>query len=506
MLKRLRLKFIALNMTIVAAALLVVFGAVCYLNYQAETSAVYLVMHETLERASNPEENVRGRTARLDSPTDRTDVGGETTGGDEAAGENDFGSFLPPEIGGRDDDRFIPVAVYYLDQSGVIAAASPFASAALTSEALAQAAALMQAEAYGEGFLDGLGLYYLKEPADNGCWVAFADESSASSWKTLAVVLAGVGLVALAGFLVISVFFSRWALRPVERAWEQQQRFVADASHELKTPLTVILANTAIVRAHPGESVGSQSQWIESTQTEAERMQGLVNDMLALAQMESENGGVAGGKASRKSTKAERDGLAPLDLSDLTEGEVLQFESVAFEAGLELQADVQPGIRVRGDAARLQRMVRTLVDNACKYAEPGGSIHVELKTEGAERARSPHAADTAHRTRAPRAANGRATGVPHATSAKAGRAVLVVRNTGSTIAAEDLPHVFDRFYRADKARTRNEGRGQAAGGERGGYGLGLAIAQEIAREHGGRIEATSSEAEGTAFAVTLPTC
>lgn len=477
MLKQLRLKFIALNMAIVAAALLVVFGAVCYLNYQTETKAVYLVMHETLERASSPEENVRGRGVRLGDPAGRTDIGGEMTSGDEAAGENGPGSFLPPEIGGRGDDRFIPVAVYYLDQSGMIAAAPPFASAALTSEVLMQAAALMQTATYGEGFLDNLGLYYLKEPADNGCWVAFADESSASSWKTLALVLAGVGLVALASFLVISVFFSRWALRPVEKAWEQQQRFVADASHELKTPLTVILANTAIVRAHPGESVGSQSQWIESTQTEAERMQGLVNDMLALAQMGSENGGIA----SRKNAKARQGELAPLDLSDLTEGEVLQFESVAFEAGLELQADVQPDIRVRGDAARLQRMVRTLVDNACKYAEPGGSIHVVLKTERPESTRTKDAA-----------------------SAKAERVALVVRNTGSTIAAEDLPHVFDRFYRADKARTRNESRGQAMGGEHGGYGLGLAIAQEIAREHGGRIEATSSEAEGTTFTVTLP--
>lgn len=500
MLKKLRVKFIALNMAIVAAALLVSFSAVCYLNYRAELSSVYLVMHETLENAAKGENAFAGRiappeAANPDEHREPPDGPGQ-------------GEFLPPEIGGQGDDRFVPVAVYHLDQTGSFAAVPTFASASLTDEALLEAAELAGEASYGEGSLNDLGLYYLKEPAEDGFFIAFADKSSASSWKTLALVLTGVGLAALAAFFVISLFFSRWALKPVKEAWSQQQRFVADASHELKTPLTVILANTAIVRAHPDESIGSQSQWIESTQTEVERMQELVNDMLDLAQIEDERnrrnpenlrlenlfrkGGQAAEAAGRDSRAADgigHDGKCEkIDLSDLVEGEALQFESVAFEGGLSIETDIRPDICVRGERARLQRLVRTLVDNACKYSEPGGVIGVSLSSgkDGEQ-----------------------ADGRPNA-QGQAGQAKLTVRNTGPIIAAEDLPHVFDRFYRADKSRTRAAGaaHGSSAGtGERkGGFGLGLAIAQEIAHEHGGRIEAASSEAEGTVFTVTLPAC
>ena len=229
---------------------------------------------------------------------------------------------------------------------------------------------------------------------------------------------------------------------PVARAWDQQQRFVADASHELKTPLTVILANTSILRAHPERSVTSQSQWIESTQSEAERMQELVRDMLDLARPE------------HAETVREH---ARVDLTDLVEGGLLQFESVAFERNVSLASDIDRDVSVTGDAARLRRLVTTLLDNACKYVEKGGRIAVTLR-------------QTARRIE------------------------LHVHNTGTVIAEEDLPHVFDRFYRADKARTRSEG----------SYGLGLAIAREIAEEHGGSIAAASDETNGTTFTVALP--
>lgn len=496
MLKKLRVKFIALNMSIVAAALLVSFSAICYLSYRAELDSVYLVMHETLENAAKGE---GGFTSRITPP--------DTANPNEPRDPSDsrsHGEFLPPEIGGQGDDRFIPVAVYRLDQTGSLSAVPTFTSASLSDEALPEAAGLASEASYGEGSLNSLGLYYLKAPAEDGFFIAFADKSSASSWKTLALVLAGVGFTALAAFFVISLFFSRWALKPVKEAWGRQQRFVADASHELKTPLTVILANTAIVRAHPDESIGSQSQWIDSTQTEAERMQELVNDMLDLAKIEDERnrrspenlclenlfrqegragetaGGGEGSTGSERSR--EREGI---DLSDLVEGETLQFESVAFEGGLSIEADIRPGVCVQGDRARLQRLVRILMDNACKYSETGGVIGVSLNS-GRDDER------TGGRVNAP---------------GRTGRARLTVRNAGPIIAAEDLPHVFDRFYRADKSRTRTEDTptgGAGAGERRGGFGLGLAIAQEIAQEHGGRIEAASSEAEGTAFTVTLP--
>ena len=166
-------------------------------------------------------------------------------------------------------------------------------------------------------------------------------------------------------------------------------------------------------------------------------MQQLVSDLLLLAQLDA-------GKDAQGGTLNGSEAFALLDFSDVVEAELLQFESVAFERGVQLGGTVEQQIQVRGDASRLHRLMATLLDNACKYADNGGTVTVTLECAG-------------------RAAQ------------------LAVHNTGPAIAPDDLPHVFDRFYRADKARTRDEG----------GYGLGLAIAQEIAEEHGGTISATS---------------
>jgi len=259
----------------------------------------------------------------------------------------------------------------------------------------------------------------------------------------------------------VSILFARWALRPVERAWEQQQRFVADASHELKTPLTVILANLAIVRSRGDEPVAAQDQWLAGTEVEARRMQSLVGDLLDLARTPD--------------PATLRAGFSTVDLSDLAEGEALQFDSVALDRGVSIACDLEPAVRVEGDAARLERLVAVLIDNACKYAEPGSEVAVRLAAEGRE-------------------------------------AVLSVANRGPLIAPENLARVFDRFFRVDAARTR----GLVADADEpaaGGYGLGLAIAREIARDHGGAINAAStpcapSAEDGgeaiTVFTVRLP--
>ena len=173
---------------------------------------------------------------------------------------------------------------------------------------------------------------------------------------------------------------------------------------------------------------------------EARQMLDLVNDMLFLARPEN---------AERQQVRD------TVDFSALVERNILQFEAVCFERGVELAEEVAPGINVLGDENRLQRLASTLLDNACKYAD----AHVSVKL-----------------------------------SQSGGQVRLAVTNDGAIIPPEDLAHVFDRFYRVDKARVRSEG----------GVGLGLAIAQEVAHQHGGAITVASSEAEGTTFTATLP--
>lgn len=495
MLKKLRIKFIALNMATVAVVLTVVFAAICVVNHRQSVATVDGALNQAIAQASEHQGRQMGKDAlgegqpdgEQPAPADggsdgssspdgqetSAQVAGQVAGfaeADAAVGWEDAaaealagsadrelavdassGVAAPPTIGGRErsGEQVIPVALFSMSSDGDMTALGRYNTASISQDVLEQAGEQLAGADEGFGSLSDLGLFYTKRQAGGVMCLAFADMGSASGWRALAATLAVVEIAALAVFLVISLFFSRWALRPVARAWTQQRRFVADASHDLKTPLTVILANTSIALEHPERSVASQSQWLESTQHEAEAMQGLVGDLLTLAKMDEEEAAAQSGAA--------RPTLEEVDLSDVIEGEVLQFESVAFERGVKLGSQVEPGIKLRGNEQRLRRLAGTLIDNACKYVDDGGAVDVALSRAGKQ-------------------------------------AKLEVRNTGAPISPEDLPHVFDRFYRADKART----------GGVGGHGLGLAIARAIAEEHGGALTASSTQAEGTAFTATLP--
>lgn len=278
-----------------------------------------------------------------------------------------------------------------------------------------------------------------------GWRIAIADTTSVdaeiSSQLVRSLELGAGGIVAI---VLIALLLSRWALKPVERAWEQQRQFVADASHELKTPLAVILANTQILKSDESIIPEESRRWIEGASDEAERMRGLVEELLELARTED---GASSARAN-----------APVDLSSLVEGDALQFDAVAYERGCEIETNVIDGISVLGDQEQLERLLKTLIDNACKYAARGTTVKVTLEKNGSH-------------------------------------ALFVATNQGEPIPEEDLPHVFDRFWRSDKARARSTG----------GYGLGLAIAKGIAESHGGKIWVTSDDVRGTSFYVKLPT-
>lgn len=252
------------------------------------------------------------------------------------------------------------------------------------------------------------------------------------------------GIFLLAGFLIfgLSFFLARMSLRPVEHAFSEQQRFVQDASHELKTPLTVILANLSILKSRPAATIQEEMLWIQNTETEARRMQELTERLLFLAKADSK----------RLSPKIER-----LSLSQLTEAAALPFTALAFERGLTLETKLEAELYVKGDARALTQLLAILIDNALKYARSGSVVTVRLARQKKQ-------------------------------------ALLSVHNEGEVIPQDALPHLFDRFYRVDKSRARAQG----------GYGLGLSIAKTIAHAHGGDIRVESSAEHGTCFTTTLP--
>lgn len=175
----------------------------------------------------------------------------------------------------------------------------------MSEETLAQAVSLALEGDRDEGVLNALNLRYLLRETAAGTKIAFADRSGEiRSMLSLVITSLLVGLGGLTAFFFISLFLSSWALRPVKRAWEQQRQFVADASHELKTPLTVILANTDILLAHKEESIARQEKWVVYIGDEARRMKGLVDDMLFPGQ-----GRTRPGTASCPAVEPQRRGL-----------------------------------------------------------------------------------------------------------------------------------------------------------------------------------------------------
>ena len=242
----------------------------------------------------------------------------------------------------------------------------------------------------------------------------------------------GIGMFSAAAFWGISILLARWAVRPVERAWAEQRQFVADASHELKTPLTVILTNAELMQTQP------DPQYARSVLTMATRMRALVESLLELARVD--NGAV-------------RAAFEDTDLSALVEEELLPFEPVYFERGLELDWAVEPDLHVLGSPRHLRQVVSILLDNAANHSPDGSAVRLRLQRQG-------------------------------------GTAQLTVTNPGD-LSREDCRNIFLRFYRVDAARSG------------GGYGLGLPIAQGIIRDHGGKIWAESRDGTVT-LTVQLP--
>lgn len=451
MFKKLRIQFIAIVMASVAIVLAIVFAGICVSDYQRSKNEVDEALASAINRAAERPPRfdmgfgIDGMMRALEDDTFEGLGDADDFQDIEEYADRFEELFSGPRIGGRGDEQrsTVPVAVYTLTASNTFAIASGLTTASIDSDVLQVAAERISTADEGFGTFSDLGLHFLKRSVGDTTYVAFADTANTDSWKPLALTLGIAGLATLVVFFAIALALSNWALKPVREAWNAQRQFVADASHDLKTPLTVILANSSILLKHPDHTIATESQWIESTQIEARQMQGLVNEMLELAQVEA-------GKTAN--VVYER-----VDFSDLVEGEALLFDSIALERNCRYECDIEAGLNVSGNPGQLHKMVSTLVENAFKYVDENGAIEISLHRSGKN-------------------------------------ARLNVRNSGSVISPEDLPHIFDRFYRTDKARTSGAG----------GFGLGLAIAREVARSHGGDITCASNASEGTAFTAILP--
>lgn len=291
------------------------------------------------------------------------------------------------------------------------------------------------------GIIKEYNMKFLKSKENGETRIAFTELSAEQKAISNAILGFFLSLFStMAVFFFISLFLSKIALTPAEKAWEQQRRFVSDASHELRTPLTVILANLGILESNKGDIINNQIKWVDNTMHEAERMRSLVDNLLFLAKSDS--------------TK-ERMILDKVNLSEIAINIALSMESIAFERNISIDIEeVSEDIFVLGDKGELSRLVMILADNAVKYSKDYGTVSINLKESYSNKIQ------------------------------------LKVTNFGEPLTKEDIEHIFDRFYRADKSRSKS------------GYGLGLSIAKSIVEGHKGTILAESSDGL-TVFTVIL---
>lgn len=272
--------------------------------------------------------------------------------------------------------------------------------------------------------------------------ISFLDiTASMETLRKLALSFIVVGLVMLFFIFLISLVFANRSIKPVSEAWEKQKRFITDASHELKTPLSIINANYDVLVANKNETIISQMKWFDYMKSGTDRMADLINSMLSLARMEREDMVVQ---------------KVPFNMSEKICEMLQSIEAAIYKKEITLSQSIEPKIIVNSDMTLVLQVLMILTDNAIKYTEPNGCINVTF------------------------------THVNH-------QVIFSIKNSGKGIPAQGLTKVFDRFYQADQSRTY----------ESKSYGLGLSIAKAITDALGGDIQVESIEEEYTVFTFRL---
>ena len=284
-------------------------------------------------------------------------------------------------------------------------------------------------------------IIYYRETTGNIVKMAVCSEAYTMSRMIRIVLMLSLAyILSMLLLLLISIRLARFAERPLRQSIEMERKFVADISHDLKTPITVIMANNSILKSDRNASISDNMQWIESTDKASEDMMQLIGNMLTLSETD---------------TQPTQIRTVPVSLTSAAERCILQFESVAYEKNVTMEESVEDNLTVCATEEYLKRICSSLIENAFKYEANGGKVIVKAYS-------------------------------------RKHKAIFVVQNLNSRIAPEDLPHIFDRFYRGDKARTQSKG-----------HGLGLPIIKQMASLCGADIEAVSNDKDGTVFTVTF---
>lgn len=396
-------------------------------------SVTYLLVHQSVDNTIERELNrVEGSAKAPTTPrSSNEDIG--------LAPKNDFLEGLPDKLNFKQE-----FSVFVSRDTGEIIEIPLLFSYNYSTDYTAMVKeVLLQEHGRGTYKKDGsLWVYKVREDKNKDVLQVTMMEADAS--LSLLTNLPWIFLVVLLFMLlfifIVSRFLVNRAVQPILVAFEKQEQFISDASHELKTPVAIMRTNLdAIEMDDQTATIASQEKWLSIIRTETDRMQTLTNRLLYLARMEDEN------------TVREQ---YPVDFSLLCEESVLSMEAVYFEKMLSTEENIEKDLWVKGDQEEIKQVLYILLENAGKYTPQGGKIEIVLKKVG-------------------------------------GKVIFSVKNSGDGLSDDEKERVFDRLYRGDQARERNTG----------SYGLGLAIAKQIMERHHGSINVESEKGKYTCFSI-----
>lgn len=383
MIKKLRIKFTALSMISVIAVLAVILGIINAINYRnvvSETDQVLKMLSGNQGRfpEATPE------------PDRRQDHGKEPGRGRKHSGSPEMSPELPYEL------RYFSVL---LDEEGTNLE-TDIGKIAAVDVTTAEEYARDAVNAFGQsGFM---GDYrYRKQAEGDNVRVIFLDcRRMLNVFRTFLIVSIAVSLAGVAAVFLLVFLLSGKAVRPFAESYEKQKRFITDAGHEIKTPLTIIDADAAVLELECGES-----EWLSDIQKQTERLKDLTDDLIYLSKME---------ESQNKLTRFE------FPVSEVAEQIIESFEMLAKAQNKKLKYQIEPGLSYYGDEQGIRRLFSVLLDNAVKYSEEEGEISFTLRRQGKN-------------------------------------ICLTVFNTAEYIDKKDVSRLFDRFYRADQSRNSRTG-------------------------------------------------
>lgn len=402
MLIKLKKKFVIISMSLVSILLIIIFSSIYFLNYRSLNNETSLILYKSINGIDSISNNIMN----------------------------------------YENINYLPIFIY--DITGEYKFVDSNLDIIIDEQTKVEILDLISKKYNNTGFMPEYGLKYYKfESIEDGRkFVALLFDERIIQLNNLRDNLFFAFFISFFILLIVTNYLAKWALKPVENSWKFQEQFIADASHELKTPLTVILANIKILK-EISNSNHNQLKWLENTNDEAIRMKGLIEEMLYLAKPSNNNDNL---------------NFEKINFSDLVEEVMLTFESIAFEKRLELKFDYfNDNIYLEGNRQELKRLLIILVDNACKYSEPENDITIELYK-------------------------------------KDNKAIFKINSIGNIIKKENYKKIFERFIRESESRARYS---------EGGYGLGLAIAKKIVETHNGKIDWAPFSDIGNTFIVEL---